>query len=231
MQCAAVLLLEMGYQTRHVKDNNASITADIQKLINWLHAMQHNDPVAARAHHVVRRILQNVAPILQDKAAELLDEGLATSVSNAQTSGFLDTSRGGRNTGVDWAQVNLVDGSASVSGHQYYPHSADQDYFGTAQASQGHPTYGNYSLDDLQLSGTFGNPFINSWDEVIPLAGIQDQWHNTGTAAVNHEGDIEDMNFFPGSNEEQIHLQQPQDQQDYSQQNYQGQMAQWQNQQ
>ncbi|KAJ4401842.1 hypothetical protein N0V91_007625 [Didymella pomorum] len=208
----------MGYQTRHVKDNNASITADIQKLINWLHAMQHNDPVAARAYHVVRRILQNVAPILQDKAAELLDEGPAASVSNARTLGFLDTPRRSQNTGVDWAQGHLFDGSAS-------------DYFGTAQASQGHPAYGNNSFDELQLSGTFGNPFINSWDEVIPLAGMQNQWYNTSTAAVNHEGDIGDTNLFPGLNEEQAHLQQPQDQQDYAQQNFQGQMAQWQNQQ
>ncbi|KAJ4338202.1 hypothetical protein N0V87_004179 [Didymella glomerata] len=203
----------MGYQTRHVKDNNASITAEIQKLIKWLHAMQQNDPVAERAHHVVRRILQNVAPSLQDKAAELLDEG-------GLQPGFLDTPGRGQNTGMNWAQGNLFDGSASVSGHQYYPQSADQSYFGTAQWSHGHSGYGNSPLDDLQLSGTFDNPFVNSWDEVVPLAGIQNQWYNTGTAAVDHEGDIGDMNLYPGSNGEQTHLQQLQAQQDYSEQRY-----------
>lgn len=75
MQCAAVLLLELGYQSRHAKDNNAEITSDIQKLMNWLHTMQQDNPVAERAHHVMRRILQNVAPALQEKAAELLAEG------------------------------------------------------------------------------------------------------------------------------------------------------------
>jgi hypothetical protein len=213
MQSAAVLLLEMGYQTRHLKDNNASITADIQKLIKWLHAMQQNDPVAERAHHVVRRILQNVAPSLQAKAAELLDEG-------GLQPGFLDTPRGGQNTGISWAQGNLFDGSASVSGHQYYPHSTDQRYFGTAQWSQGYSSYGNLPLDDLQLSGTFGNPFINSWDEGVPLAGIQNQWYNTGTAAVDPEEDTGDINLYPGANGEQVHLQQPQDQHDYSEQRY-----------
>lgn len=230
MQCAAVLLLELGYQTRHIKDNNTSITADIQKLINWLHAMQQNDPVAERAHHVVRRILLNVAPILQDKAAELLDEGLADSASGRRTSGFFDTLRGGQNTGVDWAQENLFDGSASVSGHQYYPRSADQSYFGTAQSTQGYSAFGNYSLDDLQLSGTFGNPFINSWDETIPLAGIPSQWYNTGTAPVDQEEDVGDMNHYPGSNGEQVHLQQQQNQQFYTQQTSQGlslQQEQW----
>ena len=223
MQCAAVLLLEMRYQTRHVKDNNASITDDVQKLIKWLHAMQQNDPVAERAHHVVRRILQNVAPIMQDKAAELLDEGPAASVSNSQPPGFLGTPHGGQNTGVDWAQGNLSDGSASVNGHQYCPRSADQDYFGTAQSAQGYPAYANYPLNDLQLYGTFGNPFINSWDEGIPLTGIQNQWYNPcAAAAVSHKEDIGAMNLFPGSNEEPVNQQQPQNPQDYSQQTHQG---------
>lgn len=234
MQSAAVLLLEIGYQTRHVEENNASITADIQKLIVWLQAMQHNDPVAERAYHVVRRILQSVAPILQDKAAELLDEGQAYSVSDAHTPRTSDTPHGGQDTGVNWAQGNLFDGSASVSGNQYHPQSADQSYFDTAQSSQGYSAYGNYSLDDLQLSGTFGNPFINSWDEGIPLAGIQNPWYNAGTAAVGHEDDIGSMSLFPGTNGEQAQLQSPQNQQDYSQQTYQGlspQMVQWQHQQ
>lgn len=166
--------------------------------------MKHNDPVAKRAHHVVRRILQNVAPILQEKAAELLDGGPAESASDTETSRFLDSSCGPQNFRVDWTRESLFDSAAPGSGRQSYPQSSDQSYVGTAQSSQ---VYFGYPLDDLQLSGTFGNPFINSWDERIPLAGIQNQWYNTGTAAANQEEDIGDMDLFPGSNGDQLHLQ------------------------
>jgi len=231
MQCAAVLLLEIGYQAQHTKDDNASITADIQKLINWLHVMRQNDPVAGRAHHVVRRILQNVAPVLQDKAAELLDSGSADSASNRQIPGFHDISHGVQNDVVDWAQGNLFDGSASVSGHQYYPQDVDQSSFGSAQPSQDYSAYRDNARDNLRLSGTFGNPFINNWDESIPLGGIQSPWYNASTLQANQEEDIGDMNLCPGSNVEQFRPQQQQSQQYYSQQTSQGSgwpQAQWQ---
>ncbi|KAF3048640.1 hypothetical protein E8E11_007367 [Didymella keratinophila] len=227
MQCAAVLLLEIGYQAQHTKDDNASITADIQRLINWLHVMRQDDPVAGRAHSIVRRILQNVAPILRDKASELLDKGSADSASNRQTPGFHDASQGNQNNIVDWAQGNLFDGSASVKGHQYYPQDVDQSSFGSAQPSQGHSAYGDDPLADLWLSGTFGNPFINSWDESIPWGGIQSPRFNASTLQANQEQDIGDMNLYPGSNVEQVHPQQQQSQQYY----YQGsgwQQAEWQ---
>jgi hypothetical protein len=201
MQCAAVFLLEVGYQSRHIKENNASITADIQKLINWLHVMQQNDPVAKRAHHVVRQILKNVAPILQDKASELLTAGVADSALGGQTSRRLATPDGSQSTDNDWAQGNLFDGSVSVTDHQYISQGADQSYYSIPQSSQDPSMYGNFTLEDLQLSGYFGNPFVNNWDEVTPLAGVQNLWYNIGTDPADQQEDIGDMNLYPGFKE------------------------------
>jgi hypothetical protein len=218
MQCAAVLLLEVGYQSRHKKDNNASITADIQRLVKLLHVMQQNNPVAQRAYHVVRRILQNVAPVLQDKATELLAEGVADSASDGRTPRRPVTPYGDQSTSFDWTQSDIFDGSASMTGHQYYPQSTDQNYYGTAQSTQDHSMYGTYLLEDLQLSVTFGNPFINNWDEGMPLAGVQNLWYNSGTYPADQQEDLSDMNLYPVSNVEQGHQQQQKHQQHQSQQ-------------
>ncbi|KAF1925796.1 uncharacterized protein M421DRAFT_231773 [Didymella exigua CBS 183.55] len=207
MQCAAVLLLEVGYQSRQTKDNNASITADIQKLINWLQVMQQNDPVAERAYYVVRRILQNVAPVLQEKAIELLAESVASSAADMQIPKRPATAYGRQSTSLDWAQGNFFDGSASATGHQYYAERTDQNYYGTGQFPQDVSPYGSFPLEDLQLSGTFGNPFVNNWDEDMPLAGVQNPWHNPLTSSTDQQDDLSNMNLYPVSNVDQGHQQ------------------------
>lgn len=204
MQCAAVLLLEVGYQSRHTNDNQASITNDIQKLISWLHAMQQNDPVADRAYHVVRRILENVAPFLQDKATELLADVVANSALDAQRHKHFTARHVNQSTGLDWSQGNFFDGSASVTGHQYYPQGINQNYSGTAQSTQDHALDGGYSFDDLQMSGTFGNPFVNNWDEGVPFSGVQNLWFNSiPDTTTDQEEDLSNMNLYPGSNMQQ----------------------------
>lgn len=205
MQCAAVLLLELGYQSRHIQDNNAQITTDIQKLINWLHAMQRNDPVAERAYHVMRRILQNVAPALQPKAAELLTEGLASEAADEQSFMPFVTPHKDQHYDVNWAQGDFFDGSASVTGHQYYSQGTNHNRQDTTQPSQDHWMYGSYPPDDLQMSSAFGNPFINYWDEGVPLIGTQNLWYNQGFPSANMPEDLSDMDLFPTPYMEQQH--------------------------
>jgi hypothetical protein len=194
MQCAAVLLLELRYQSQHTKDDNAPITADIQKLLSWLHVMEQNDPVAERAYFVMRRILQNVAPVLQPKAAELLTQGLATGESYRP--GI--TPHKDQGASFDWAQSDFFDGSASVTGRQYYPQDIDQNYYDTAQVSQDNSMYGNYPLKDFQMQSPFGNPFSNSWDE-------QNLWYDSHFSSINMPGDLSDMQLYPTSYTERQH--------------------------
>jgi hypothetical protein len=55
MQCVAVLLLEMGYQSEDAKADDPGITSDTQKLILWLQAMRQNDACTNRAYTVLQR--------------------------------------------------------------------------------------------------------------------------------------------------------------------------------
>jgi hypothetical protein len=194
MQCAAVLLLELRYQSQHTKEDNAPITADIQKLLSWLHVMQQNDPVAERAYFVMRRILQSVAPVLQFKAAELLTEGLAAGESFRP--GI--TPHKDEGASLNWAQGDFFDGSASVTGHQYYPQDIDQNYYNTAQVSRDNSMYGNYPLKDFQMQSAFGNPFSNSWDE-------QNLWYDSHFSSIDTPRDLSDMQLYPTSYTEPQH--------------------------
>jgi hypothetical protein len=106
---------------------------------------QQNDPVAERAYFVMRRILQNCAPVLRSKAAELLTEGLAAGESFRP--GI--TPHKDQGASLNRAQGDFFDGSASVTGRQYYPQDLDQNYYDTGQASQDTSMYGNHLLEDF----------------------------------------------------------------------------------
>lgn len=197
MQCAAVLLLEIGYKSQHTKDHNDAITFDIQKLMNWLRAMQPMDPLAARAYHVVRRILQNVAPTLQTKAAELLTEGGASNTANEQSSGPHITPYRHQQSSANWAQGDFFDGSASVTGNQYYPSGLSQDSSqDTSQFSYDHLMYGGYALQDTHFSSTFGNPFMNSWDEGVPVVDMQNLWNDITFSSSDMPEDVGDTHQY-----------------------------------
>jgi hypothetical protein len=66
MQCVAVLLLEMGYQSEDAKADDPGITSDTQKLILWLQAMRQNDACTNRAvwRHLSDRKLANFSKAL-----------------------------------------------------------------------------------------------------------------------------------------------------------------------
>ena len=207
MQCAAVLLLEVARQSQHTKDDNAEITSDIQKLLNLLHVMQPQDPVADRAYHVVCRILHNVAPVLQSKAAELLTEGVASQAAAEQS--FRppiapDTQQQSR---ASWTPGHFFDGTSSVTDHQYYPQGLNQESQDTSQLSYDHSMYGDFPLPNVTISSTFGNPFINNWDEGVPVIDMQNLWYNPGFPSTDMPEHVGDMNPLLAPYVEQQHPQ------------------------
>ena len=178
MQCAAVLLLELGYRTQHTKDPSADITSDIQKLIAWLHAMGKNDPCADRAYWVLQRILQDVAPHLRSKANELLTQGLAgKDASELSSSSFVPPLQ--KSDSNMWSESQPFDDRAPAMGHPYYLQSSDQDYEEQTFPGSGYPLYDNTGLGSTRVFNTFGNPFVNTLDEHMPLSGLQNLWSNS----------------------------------------------------
>ena len=184
MQCAAVLLLELGYQTQHTKDAGADITSDIQKLIAWLHAMGQNDPCADRAYWVLQRILQDVAPHLRSKANELLTQGLANkNPSELSSSSFASPLQQSDSNMCSESQP--FDDQSPAMGHPYYSQSSGQDYQEQMFPGSGYPPYDNTDLGGTRIFNMFGNPFVNTWDEHMPLSGLQYLWANSSGRAGN----------------------------------------------
>jgi hypothetical protein len=177
MQCAAVLLLELGYRTQHTKDPSADITSDIQKLIAWLHAMGKKDPCADRAYWMLQRILQDVAPHLRSKANELLTQGLAgKDALELSSSSFVPPLQ--QSDSEMWSEGQPFDDRAPP-GHPYYLQSSGQDYQEQIFPGSEYPLYDNTGLGGTRVFNTFGNPFVNTWDEHMPLSGLQNLWSNS----------------------------------------------------
>jgi hypothetical protein len=178
MQCAAVLLLELGYRTQHAKDPSADITSDIRKLIAWLHAMGKNDPCADRAYWVLQRILQDVAPHLRSKANELLTQGLAgKNALEPSSSSFASPLQ--QSDSNMWSHSQSFNDQAPVMGHPYYLQYSGQDYQEQIFPGSEYPLYDNTGLGGTRVFNTFGNPFVNTWDEQMPLSGLQNLWSNS----------------------------------------------------
>jgi hypothetical protein len=176
MQCAAVLLLELGYQTQHTKDLGADITSDIQKLIVWLHVMGQNDPCADRAYWVLQRILQDVAPHLRYKANELLTQGLAGKDAAELSSSPFASPFPQPSDSEMWSENQQFDDPAPPIGHPYYVQTSGQDYSDQILPVGGYPPDDGTGLGGTRIFNTFGNPFVNTWDEHIPLSGLHNLW-------------------------------------------------------
>jgi hypothetical protein len=188
MQCAAVLILELGYRTQHTKDPSADITSDIQKLIAWLHTMGQNDPCAYRAYWVLQRILQDVAPHLRSKANKLLTQGLAgkNALELSSSSFALPWQQSDSNM---WSESQPFDDQAPAMGHPYCLQSSVQNFQEQILPGSGYPPYDNTGLGDTRIFNTFGNPFVNTWDEHMPLNGLQNLWSNS----PGRVGNIQDV--------------------------------------
>jgi hypothetical protein len=188
MQCAAVLLLELGYRTQHTEDPSADITSDIQKLITWLHAMGQSDPCADRAYWVLQRILRDVAPHLRSKANKLLTQGLAgKNALEPSSSSFASPLQ--QSDSNMWSESQSFDDQAPAMGHPYYLQSSGQDYQEQIFPGSEYPLYDNTGLGGTRVFNTFGNPFVNTWDEHMPLNGLQNLWSNSS----GRVGNIQDV--------------------------------------
>jgi hypothetical protein len=195
MQCAAVLLLEIAYQGQHTKDNSAEIMSDMQKLILWLHAMQPKDSVAGRAYQVLRKILHNVTPALQSKAAELLTEDIASGTAETESPRLFGPPHRQQQSRADWAQGEFFDGSTSATGH-YYSQAMNWNHQDTSQSAYNHLAYGGFPLEEFHISNTFGNPFINHWDEGAPVVDLQNLWYDPSYSSAEIPEDLGDMNLM-----------------------------------
>jgi hypothetical protein len=74
MQSVAVMLLDLAYRAKSEKTDNSETILALKKLMEWLRAMQHNDPVADRAYQIVRKIIQTSGPAFQEITRVLLTE-------------------------------------------------------------------------------------------------------------------------------------------------------------
>ncbi|KAJ4992890.1 hypothetical protein SVAN01_01594 [Stagonosporopsis vannaccii] len=198
MQCAAVLLLEVGYQFQHANDNDAEITSDFQKLILWLHVMGRNDPCADRAYRVLQRILHDVAPLLRPKADELLNAGAARGIPTEQSHDSFTSPFTQQDSNPNWAQGDLFDGSEQSSGHMYYPQTTDHNYQDTLFPLNGWSTNESMPFEYVRMPNMFGNPFINNWDEGMPLSNLQNLWPNSSSFVHSGPETTGDVFLSPG---------------------------------
>ena len=210
MQCAAALLLEVAYQGRHTEENNASITSDIQKLMKWLRAMRHNDPVASRAYDVVRRILHNTSPVLHTKAEELLHESPTPQQPPGQHSSAAFLSPHKQDFTSVWSKGEFYSEPELSSSHTYYATeqtpNLDQSRVSTSAYDQS--TYASIPAEQYRMPSTFGNPFLNKWDEGPPVVDMYNFWNTSGYDG-NFPEDLSDMDLLGMRMEPQHH--QPQE--------------------
>ncbi|KAI4659229.1 uncharacterized protein J4E78_005655 [Alternaria triticimaculans] len=151
MQSVAVLLLEMAYEGKHLKDERDDILTCIKKMIRWLRAMKVSDPVAARAHDVVYKILNTCAPALREQVKELIadDTGWTSRPAKPTRSAPQSTS---------WEEMP-----------PNFPPPLSQDHFMDPLLP--------YPLPEQQpTSFAFGNPFMTNFDQGVPLVDMQQLW-------------------------------------------------------
>jgi hypothetical protein len=190
MQSMAVLLLEMAYGNKDMKASDPSMTSSIKKLIRWLRAMQHNDPVAARAYKVTWKILKACAPTLQAQANDLL----AMEEEDAPpTNSYQNPSAAYDNPGTaHWPQAEPFDSAMEDTG-SFDPQLFSQSSY---DAIAGYPYDSNtfYEADQNPIPMVFGNPFFTSFDQGAPVVDIQDLWASQVTSST-HGTNLSQLNI------------------------------------
>ncbi|CAN9184411.1 unnamed protein product [Alternaria alternata] len=176
MQSTAVLILEMTYRSMNTESSEPSMVASIRKLIRWLSAMRHNDPVAARAHHVVKEILERFAPALQSQADELLGlyEEETAGLDAHQHHHIPYNAQQTAEVSQENFCLNPVDTSSTFDSwtSQYYPldnlpeHQDSLDPF--------------YLPDEPTVPMSFGNPFFTNFDHGSSFVDMQSLWNQPG---------------------------------------------------
>jgi hypothetical protein len=180
MQSVAVMLLDLAYRAKSEKTDNSETILALKKLMEWLRAMQHNDPVADRAYQIVRKIIQTSGPAFQEVTRVLLTED--TKRSPGTQSSSRNDSHNDRmyefRQGDDWPQEEALATAAENPGAfdlQYYPQLGNSVSPEFSEAQYFWPTQ-----DQFNFPSTFGNPFINSFDQGAPVINMADLWANPG---------------------------------------------------
>ncbi|KAF1832463.1 fungal-specific transcription factor domain-containing protein [Decorospora gaudefroyi] len=164
MQTMAVLLLEMAYEGKHLKDEKADILACIKKMIRWLRTMQVNDPVAARAYDVIYKILKTCAPSLRDQVQELLTDELGLGSPNLPSAPSQSTTARPPPESFESLRFN----HCPQGGHDILQQQTQEQLFGSLNS---------YTLPEHQPTAFgFGNPFFTSFDQGAPIVDMQDLW-------------------------------------------------------
>ncbi|KAI4694813.1 hypothetical protein J4E81_006414 [Alternaria sp. BMP 2799] len=162
----SVLLLEMAYEGKHLKDEREDIMGCIKKMIRWLRAMKTNDPVAARAHDVVYKILNTCAPALREQVKELIADDTewtsqpAQPARSARPSTFTSQSTSWDTTGATGYSQELPPN---------FPPPLSEAHFMDPLLSYPMPA-------QQPTSFAFGNPFMTNFDQGVPLIDMQQLW-------------------------------------------------------
>jgi hypothetical protein len=159
-----------------MESSEPSMVVSIKKLIRWLRAMQHNDPVAARAHHVIRGVLKRCAPALQSQADELL-ASYEERTPEPDAYQHRHMPYNGRQTAQvprDNFQLYSMDTGSTFDSQpsQHYPldnllgHQDNFDPF--------------YLPDEPTVLMPFSNPFFTDFDHGVPFVNMQSLWNQPG---------------------------------------------------
>ncbi|CAN9445480.1 unnamed protein product [Alternaria alternata] len=197
MQALAVLLLEMAYEGKHLKDEKADILACIKKMIRWLRAMKANDPVAARAHDVVYKILNSCAPVLREQVKELIDDdsNWTSQPARPARSGASSTFQ---SQSTSWDTPSGTGLSEEMPPN--YPPPLSHDHLVDPLLQYPLPT-------QQPTPSAFGNPFFTSFDQGVPIVEMQQLWWHPAPFS-NLDWDASEMNL---SQQQQMHQQMQQD--------------------
>ncbi|CAN9148282.1 unnamed protein product [Alternaria alternata] len=184
MQALAVLLLEMAYEGKHLKDEKADILACIKKMIRWLRAMKANDPVAARAHDVVYKILNSCAPVLREQVKELIDDdsNWTSQPARPARSGASSTFQ---SQSTSWDTPSGTGFSEEMPPN--YPHPLSHDHLVDPLLQYPLPT-------QQPIPSAFGNPFFTSFDQGVPIVEMQQLWWHSAPFS-NSDWDASEMNI------------------------------------
>lgn len=196
MQAMAVLLLEMAYEGKHLKNEKADLIGCIKKLILWLRTMGVNDPVAARAYQVVWRILKTCSPSLQSQANELLADAGDAPHQARPSQGFRKPMKQ-PHAGI-W-QTPYFDNPSLATPRAVDPRLFQQrtvDPFPGAQSG----TFEDFTADQALYPPAFGNPFVTSFDEGAPVVNLENLWTGPGSTGSS-EIDFFNMNLYPNAHD------------------------------
>jgi hypothetical protein len=164
MQTMAVLLLEMAYEGKHLKEEKESIIQCLKKMIAWLRAMQVNDPVAARAYAVVFKILKTCAPALREQVRSLFEDDLDSEFPTQDAAASQDSMKG---SSSDWDQMGFA--NYPSGNHEGCPPLIYQE-------PSMDPLYPYPPAEQQPMAYAFGNPFFTSFDQGAPLIDMQSLW-------------------------------------------------------